>query len=403
MRVHHLSGRLLTIPIVALLIACGPGGSGGPSQPAASGGQPPAAQPAKPAASAPEPAKPAQPATQPDKPSAPAAQPARPAAGGDEPDPALVEAAKKEGKLAWYTSLELSQAKKMGELFEKKYGIPVEVVRNGSEKVFAQFMKEQSSNVRKADVVHTSDASNYLTMNASGYLVAYRAKAADSLAPELKTQVAAPDNTWFALRISPWVMAYNSNKVKEPDAPKAWKDLLDPKWKGKLVHSHPGYSGSTLTVVHLLTTTMPDYYKQLAKNEPLIVQSAVDVPTKVISGEADVAAGTLQYNVYREAAKGNPVKTIFPTDGSPLIVSPQGIAKSAPNPNAAKLFQEWSLGREAQQFLAEDGGLHTIRNDVKLPQGQIELSKLKLTYSDAEALEKAREDILKQFKDNFGV
>ncbi|MBI4506325.1 MAG: extracellular solute-binding protein [Chloroflexi bacterium] len=384
----------LAAAVALLVAACAP------AAPAAQPAKP--AEPAKAAAPAPAPAAaPAKPAAQPAKPAAP---PAKPAAAADEPDPALVEAAKKEGKGTWDTSLELTTAKKLGEMFAKKYGVPVEVVRDGSEKIFSQFMKEQTTNIKKADVVHTSDASNFLTMRERGLIVPYRPKAADVFVPAVKANTSGEGDYWFALRVSLFSVAYNTNKVKDADAPKAWKDMLDAKWKGKLVHGHPGYSGFVMTGMHLLEQTLgADYYKQLAKNEPLIVQSALDVTGKVVAGEREVGAGTVHYQVFANMAKGNPVKVALPSEGVPLVVSPQALVKSAPHPNAAKLFQEYGVSREAQQFLAEDGGHHSARGDVQLPQGQVDLTKIKLLFADPAAVEKAREGIQKTFKDLFGV
>jgi iron(III) transport system substrate-binding protein len=362
------------------------------------------AQPAAPAAPT-KPAETTKPAAEPAKPAAPAAQPAPPAkpTGSEEPDAALVEAAKKEGKLTWYTSMELTQAKELADMFQKKYGIQVEVVRSGSERVFAQFMKEQETNVKKADVIHTSDASNYLTMAERGLLAPYRPKAVAAFAANVREHAVSKDDMWFALRISLFSVAYNTSKVKDAEAPKSWKDLLDPKWKGRLVHAHPGYSGFVLTSMHVLQPVLgADYYQQLAKNEPLIVQSALDVTAKTVAGERDVGAGTVHYQAFANQQKGNPIRTVYPTEGVPLIVSPQALVKNAPNPNAAKLFIEFTLSREAQQYLA-DNGHHSARGDVKLPEGQADLAKIKLLIADPAAVEKARDSIQKMFKDIFGV
>lgn len=366
----------------------------------------PAAQPGPAAAPAPAAAPQPAPAAAPAKPAAPSAAPAAPAskpAANAEPDAALVEAAKKEGKLVWYTSLELTQAKSLADTFEKQYGIAIELVRSGSERVFSQFMKEQGSNVKKADVIHTSDASNFLTMRTSGFIAPYRPKGVDAFAPALRQATIDPDGYWLALRLSPWVIVYNTTKVREGDAPKGWKDLLDPKWKGRAVLAHPAAIGSVVVWMQALLPLLgADYLPKLAKNEPLIVQSGIDVAAKTIAGERDVGAGTLHYNAFVPAQKGNPIKSVFTSEGVLLIVSPQALVKDAPHPNAAKLFLEFSLSREAQQFLVSTAGLHSPRGDVTLPDGQVDLTTVKTIIADPAAVERAREALQKQFKDVFG-
>ncbi|MBI3969281.1 MAG: extracellular solute-binding protein, partial [Chloroflexi bacterium] len=319
------------------LIACSSGGS--TAQPAKPAAQP--AQPAQPAAQ-PSAAQPAQPAAQPAQPAASGqssgAQPAKPGTLNEEPDPALVEAAKKEGKISWYCAIELSLAKKLAEAFQKKYGIPVEVNRNGSERIFAQFMKEQQTKVYTNDVVNTSDASNFVTMKKEGLLAPYKIKQIEVFNSQLKSHLVGPEDYYNTLGMSANVIVYNPEKVKEADAPKAWKEVIDPKWKGKLVHAHPSYSGNVLTSMSLLRGIYGDeYYKALAKNDPLIVQSALDVPAKTISGEREVGSGSSIGGALQAFRKNQPLRIIFPADGMPLIQQPIALAKNSQKPNAAKL------------------------------------------------------------------
>src|SRR5260370_38643188 len=108
--------------------------------------------------------------------------------------------------------------------------------------------------------------------------------------------------------------------VAAAEAPKTWKDLLDPKWKGKMVRAHPGYSGVIAThVLALVHLHGWDYFKQLAQNQLMLVQSANDPSTVVTSGERVVAVNGGGYSAYQLKKKGKPLEIVFPRVGLPLV------------------------------------------------------------------------------------
>jgi len=146
-----------------------------------------------------------------------------------------------------------------------------------------------------------------------------------------------------------------------------------------------------------------DYFKQLAQNRPMLVQSAVDPSTVVASGERAVAANGGDYTFYQMKKKGNPVAIVFPKEGVPLVVSPTAITAFAPHPNAAKLFTDFIFSRPIQQVLADSEGLYTGHPDVSYPADQPKLSELKLLQVDAEELEKRNEEIKTRFVEFFGA
>ena len=344
-------------------------------------------------------------ATTAQSPGAPPAAPA-PAASRDpdEPDPQLVEAARREGSVVWYTSVDLSVAQSLAKAFTEKYGVQAEVNRNGSERIFAQFMKEADTGVNAADVVHTSDASNFIEMKDKGYLATYRPAAAERFLPAYRDRMIDPDNQWFGMRITLYTIAYNPNLARPEELPANWKDLGDPRYRGKLVVAHPSYSGIALTYIHTLLGLYGwDYFRAIAATDPLIVQSAIDVTSKVVGGERAIGAGSNDYSNYAQIKKGQPIKQLLPNEGLPFILSPQGIAKTAPHPNAAKLFAEYALSREGQSFLVNEGGLYSVREDVPLPDDHTPLKDLKIIFPDPLEIVRQRADILRQFSEIFGV
>jgi iron(III) transport system substrate-binding protein len=315
-------------------------------------------------------------------------------------DPRL-DAAKKEGKVVWYTSLALPSAEKVAKLFEAAYpGIKVEVHRTGSERILSRVMQELKANIKNADVVHTSDAGHFVLLKNQKLLTKYTPAGVEGFPAGFKDK----DGFYYGLRATVSVIAYNTKAVSAAEAPRGWKDLLDPKWKGKMVTAHPGYSGVIAThVLALVNQYGWDYFKQLAQNRLMLVQSAVDPSGVVASGERQVAVDGGEYTFYQTKKKGNPLEIVYPKEGVPLIVSPTAITSFAPHPNAARLFTDFSFSREVQQVMADSEGLYTGHPEVKYPADKPKLSELKLLSVDPEELEKRNEEIKKRFVEFFGA
>jgi iron(III) transport system substrate-binding protein len=312
-----------------------------------------------------------------------------------------VEAARKEGTVVWYTSLALPSAEKVAKLFEAAYpGIKVEVHRTGSQRILQRVMQELQANLKLVDVIHTSDAGHFVLLKEKKLLAKYTPAGVENFPPGFKDR----DGYSYGLRATVNVIAYNTKIVPAAEAPKTWKDLLDPKWKGKMVTAHPGYSGVIAThVLALVHLHGWDYFKQLAQNKLMLVQSAVDPAGVVASGERPVAVNGGDYYYYQTKKKGNPIEIVYPKEGVPLVVSPTAIAAGAPHPNAARLFTDFSFSKDVQQALADTEGLYTGHPDVKYPADKPKLGDLKLLQVDPDELEKRNEEIKKRFVEFFGV
>ena len=157
------------------------------------------------------------------------ATPSRAAAPPAEPiTPALIEAAKKEGKLAFYTAMDLTFAEHLGRTFEAKYpGVAVRVERSGAERVFTRIGQEYSSNVHAVDVVNTADQSHCIVWKKNGWLAQYLPE--DVVKNYDKTYY-DPEGYEVVTRVLGSPFGVNTSLVKMEDAPKSFADLLDPKW-----------------------------------------------------------------------------------------------------------------------------------------------------------------------------
>jgi iron(III) transport system substrate-binding protein len=316
--------------------------------------------------------------------------------------PALIAAAKKEGKVVHYTSVDLPLAERVAKAFEAKYpGIAVRTERSGAERNFTRIRQEQSSRIFACDVVQSSDAAHFVVWKRDGLLAPY---VPEEVAKNYPVEHRDPDGLFASYRVYLCIMAYNTNLVKAADAPKGFRDLLDPKWMSKIVKAHPGYSGTILTATYQTARDVGwDYYEKLAKQKIMQLQSAADPPKKLALGERAVMADGIEYGIFGLKEKGQPVEPIYAAEGSPLIIGPNGILKSAPNPNAAKLFQSFMLSAEAQQINVDIGGLRTAHAQVKDKPGRKSMKDIKVMKDDAEAVERESEQIKARYTKIFKV
>ena len=316
-------------------------------------------------------------------------------------DAALIQAARKEAKVVWHTSLAIPSSTAIAHYFQNKYkGIEVEVHRNGSQRVLQRFMQEAAAGLKNADIVHTSDAGHFELLKDKGMLLKFTPQGVGSFPAGFKDKA----GFYYGMRATLSVIAHNPKIVSEKDAPKSWKDLLNAKWSGKMVTAHPGYSGIIMThVLALVNAYGWDYFRDLAKNKLHIVQSANDPAGVVASGERPIGVNGAEYFYYKTLKQGNPIKIIYPQEGVPLVVSPVAIAKDAPHPNAAKLFTEFIFSKETQQLLADKEGLYTGHPEVTYPADKPKLKELKLLPADADELEKRNNELKKRFTEYFGA
>ena len=145
--------------------------------------------------------------------------------------PALVEAAKKEGKLAFYTAMDLPVAEKFAKTFEAKFpGVTVRVERSGAERVFQRIGQEMESGIHAVDVVNSADGAHFIVWKRNNWLAPYLP---EEVARHYPAQYYDPDGLWVTTRVWLSSLGYNTNLVKPEEAPKSFADLLDPKWMGK--------------------------------------------------------------------------------------------------------------------------------------------------------------------------
>ncbi|HET7547483.1 MAG TPA: extracellular solute-binding protein [Usitatibacter sp.] len=322
---------------------------------------------------------------------------AAPAAAQDKAD---VAAAEKEGKVVWYASVDVKVAEAIAEDFRKAHPkIDVEVERSGSERVYQRVNQEHQSGIKHADVVNTSDSTHFITWKKKGMLAKYVPAGVDKIDKDYRD----PEGYYATWRATLCVMGYNTNIVPPNQVPKGYKDLLDPKWKGKLTKAHPSYSGTSLTGTYAITKVLGwDYLEKLSKQNVQQLQSTTATPKSIASGERAVMVDGNEYNMFIEINKKSPVKVIYPVEGTPFVSSPVAVFSDAPHPHAARLFADFLFSQKVQQYLVDKGGLRSVVPGVKDPEGRTPLSQIKVIPDDPEGMLPHVEEIKKKYAALFG-
>ena len=205
-------------------------------------------------------------------------------------------------------------AERIAKAFEAKYpGIPVRVERSGGERIFQRIGQEYASNIHAVDVVNSSDAAHFIVWKRDGILAPY---VPEDVALHYPAEHKDPDGLFASWRIWLCVIGYNTKLVKAEEAPKSFADLLDPKWVGKIVKAHPGYSGTIMTATFQIARDIGwDYFEKLAQQKVMQVQSSADPPKKLALGERAIMADGNEYNLVQLKEKGDPVEIVYPTRG----------------------------------------------------------------------------------------
>jgi len=316
--------------------------------------------------------------------------------------PALIEAAKKEGRVVWYAAMDLPVSQNVAKNFEAKYpGIAVRIERTGSERQFQRLAQEYGSKINAADIINASDAAHFVAWKRNGWLAPY---VPEEVARFWPGEHRDPDGLFASSRIYVVSLAYNTNMVKPEDAPKGFMDLLHPKWTNRLVKAHPSYSGTIMTSTYQMARDLGwDYFEKIAKLKVMQVQSSVDPPNKVALGERAAMVDGNDFNVVLHKEAGRPVEIVYPAEGAPLIVCPNAVLKSAPNPNAARLFQSYLFSQEGQQVLCDFAAQHSAHPQVKPKPGRKALAEIKVMKDDPVAVEAQAVEIKARYQKIFGV
>jgi ABC-type Fe3+ transport system substrate-binding protein len=273
-------------------------------------------------------------------------------------DPALVAAAKKEGRIVLYTPMIVDQiVRPLAAAFQAKYGIGVEYLRMDSAAVVLKVLNEYRARRAGADVISTSLGIESLI--ASKALRQFKSASAAELPANYKD----PNGYWAANRLYVLGPAVNTTLVKQTDWPKTFDDLLDPKWTGKIVWRRNNLTGATGFIGNVLVTMGEEkgmeYLRKLARQR-LITLSISDraVLDQIIAGEYAMTIAMTNHNVEISRKEGAPVAWT-PLETAMIFSEQMGLTTLSKRPNAGLLFLEYALSREGQTVFQKAGYIPT--------------------------------------------
>ncbi len=261
-----------------------------------------------------------------------------------------IAAAKKEGTLTLYTSIAEKDIATLTTPFESKYGVKVVVWRAGTDKVLQRSVAEAAAKRDAVDVIHISSPEMEALSREKILL-----PVTSPIHKDLQPGSIPPHRQWAATLLSVWVQVYNTKLVKKADLPRTYRDLLDPKWKGKLgiEANDSDWFASIVDEMGGGDAGLKFFRDVAAKNGISLRQGHTLLNNMVVSGEVPLALTVYNYMPEQAKKKGAPVDwfAIEPVIARSNAV---GVARRAPHPNAAMLFYEYLLGEAQQYFVSMD-------------------------------------------------
>jgi ABC-type Fe3+ transport system substrate-binding protein len=306
---------------------------------------------------------------------------------------AQLDGAKREGEVVFYASMNLGEAQIMIAEFEKRYPfVKVKLNRTGSEKLLTRILTEARAKRVSADVIQTVEFSMHI-LKRSGVLAAH-ISAGDSLYPKNFKD----EGFWTTVYYNPYVAAYNTRLVTPPMVPRTYADLLDPKWKGKLMMEGTKADWFAGMLQIMGEERGLQYMRQLAKQEPMLREGHELLAQLVAAGEGLCDINIPASSVDRVKEKGAPIEWTALGE-APAIMVGIGLAGQASHVNAARLFIDFALSREGQKLQQSFGRL-VARSDLASDQPAA-IRQIKMAPVNPELAEKLN-DYAKQLRTIFG-
>src|SRR5687767_3960740 len=268
---------------------------------------------------------------------------------GADRDARLVERARREGSVVFYTSIAPTESMPLARAFEKQYGIKVVLWRALSEQIVQRTINEARGRRHTVDVIETNGPEMEMLTREKLLGEAYSPYIAD-----LPPAVVPAHRSWFPDRLHFYVVGYNTTRIKRAEIPPTYDGFVDPKWKGRL--------GIEATDAEWMATVIKlrgnekgmEYFRRLSAQNVDVRRGHILLATLVAAGEVPVGLSMYQSNILPLMRKGAPIDFV---PVQPVVARPQGIgvARNAPHPNAALLFTDFVLSPEGQKLLESLG------------------------------------------------
>lgn len=288
------------------------------------------------------------------------------------------------------------------DVFTEDTGIKIEHLTMKNGEILQRLINEGDSGVVIADLWFTGGADTFINAADKDLLSAYNSPNGQSLDDIMKD----PDHYWYgtSLTLVNWVVNTELLKEKNLSLPEKWDDLLQSELTGMVSMSNPASSGTAYNVVSAVLQTRGeekgwDYLNQLIEQVPFFTARGSDPANMVLNGEAIV--GINASNGDRELEINNPyIKIVYPSDGTGWWPQPVAIVKGTSHEEEAKVFIDWIISKRGMETIAASRNAAVARDDVKIPDGIVDIKNIALFPTDFQANAQKRDSILAQWAES---
>ncbi len=289
--------------------------------------------------------------------------------------PELVAAACAEKEVLYYTAQRDADERTIVQAFQKQFPcLRVSVISAVTGRLYERVQTEAQAGKTQADVLLITDEALVERMISDKLLAPWTPPSSSAYPPNAQQK-----GWWYAASGALMYFVYNTESVTAAEAPKTWKDLLDPRWKGHISMAPVTTGGTSWIQFYYLATQLGDaYLPALAAQEPKVFPAYNGVVLSVARGETKIGL-TNSLDVYPlQVGQGAPIRPVYPPEAVPVTNYPMMLMAAAPHPHAAELFGNWYLSKAGQAELVRVRGVYSARGDVAPAAGNPPLTGMKL-------------------------
>ena len=279
---------------------------------------------------------------------------------------ALIDAAKAEGEVMFYSAATVNVAQRIAAAFTAKYGIKANFLRLDSTVLLQRFSTEAEAGNFIADLIFVAGRVHEFSTDGvkKGWI-----RPVQGLPAQVSGEFAAKYTREASalIQIAPWGMAVNTDRVKT-DLPTTWKDLLAPRYKGQLLISDVTQSDALLDFWGLLLDTYGEvFFKSFLAQSPRLYPGVVPATQAIGAGEGMVQLPNVAASVTAVTSKGAPVQFIIP-DLATGVEMQLVLTQKSKHPNAANLLAHYVMSLEGNKVFNDDPGSLSVYDTSKLPK-----------------------------------
>lgn len=314
-----------------------------------------------------------------------------------------VAKAEAEGEILFYTHDSDPAGAALMQAFSQDFPkIKGSYLRAQTGALYSKVLAERSAGRFAADAIQFSELQTASDFRKKGGFDLYESPQA---AAYPAASLGNPPGYFFEAGVLPIGIAYNTDKVSEADAPKGWKDLLDPKWRGAMSTKQATSGSQFVQWFELRNLYGEGFWKDFAKQRPKGFDSRAQMYDRLAKGDDKVCAMAEWAGYQLAAEKGAPIKFVYPADGMPTATVGTGVVNKAPHPEAARLFVDWLMSPRGQAIYQNNPFLYypSLRKDAPPMPGGVKFAEKKLLLPDVEQLAATHVAFIREWNGMMGL